>query len=77
MDAPDDDGWATTTIPIESVKHAAHQLMQLGADVEVLEPAELRDTISRAARDMTRRYCGESGGTSARGDGLSSSARDF
>ena len=76
MGTPDADGWARTTVPIESVRHATHQLMQLGADVEVLEPPELREAISRAACEMTRRYCEESGGTSARGDGLSSSAAD-
>ena len=75
MGPTDSDGWATTTVPIESVRHATHSLMQLGAEVEVLEPRELRDAISRAARAMTERYEDGSGGTSARG-GLSRAAGD-
>ena len=75
MGPTDSDGWATTTVPIESVRHATHSLMQLGAEVEVLEPRELRDAISRAARAMTERYADESGGTSARG-GLSRAGGD-
>jgi predicted DNA-binding transcriptional regulator YafY len=76
MGPTDSDGWATTTVPIESVRHATHSLMQLGAEVEVLEPVELREAISRAARAMTERYADESGGTSARVD-LSPAAGDF
>lgn len=67
MGPVDGGGWATTTVPIESVKHAAHQLLQLGADVEVLEPAELRAAIADAARAIAQRYGEESGGTSVRG----------
>jgi predicted DNA-binding transcriptional regulator YafY len=62
------DGWAMTTVPIESVRHAQHALMQLGAEVEVLAPDELRAAIEASAQAMVRRY-GESdlGGTSAGG----------
>lgn len=55
---PDADGWATTTVPIESVRHAHHALLQLGADVEVLAPAELRELIAASARSMAQRYAG-------------------
>jgi predicted DNA-binding transcriptional regulator YafY len=57
-----------TTVPIESVRHAQHALMQLGAEVEVLAPDELRAAIEASAQAMVRRY-GESdlGGTSAGG----------
>jgi predicted DNA-binding transcriptional regulator YafY len=51
-----DDGWATTTVPIESVRHAHHALMQLGADVEILEPAELRGLVAGSARALAARY---------------------
>jgi predicted DNA-binding transcriptional regulator YafY len=56
MELPDADGWARTTVPIESVRHAHHALMQLGADVEVLEPAELRELVANSSRLMVQRY---------------------
>jgi predicted DNA-binding transcriptional regulator YafY len=62
MGPPDGDGWARTTVPIESVRHAHHALMQLGADVEVLEPVELRDLVASSSRVMARRYAESAGG---------------
>ena len=56
MGEPDPDGWAVTTVPIESKRHALHALMQLGPDVEVIEPAELRDLVATAARELADRY---------------------
>jgi predicted DNA-binding transcriptional regulator YafY len=50
MSAPDDSGWTTTRIPIESVRHGHHALMQLGEHVEVLEPAELRELMGWGTR---------------------------
>lgn len=58
MSEPDADGWTTTRIPIESVRHAQHALLQLGEHVEVLEPAELRAAIEQAARALAARYSG-------------------
>jgi len=40
--APDESGWRRVTIPIESIPHAAAQVLRLGAQAEVLEPAALR-----------------------------------
>jgi predicted DNA-binding transcriptional regulator YafY len=54
--APDADGWVTTRLPIESVRHARHALLQLGEDVEVLAPAQLRELIAESARALVRRY---------------------
>jgi predicted DNA-binding transcriptional regulator YafY len=62
MQPEDDDGWACTTVPIESVHHAHHALLQLGADVEVVEPAELRAAIAASAQAMLARYGPEGGG---------------
>lgn len=49
------DGWHQATIPLETVTHAAATLLRLGADVQVLAPAELvahmTDTI-RALSDL-------------------------
>jgi predicted DNA-binding transcriptional regulator YafY len=56
MSEPDADGWATTTVPIESQRHALHALLQLGADVEVLSPGELRDLVATTARELAGRY---------------------
>lgn len=56
MSAPDADGWVTTTVPIESVRHGLHALLQLGADVEVLDPPQLRELMARTARDLAARY---------------------
>ena len=50
--APDAEGWVTVTVPIESVEHAAREMLKLGADAEVLEPAELRSRLAaRGAGD--------------------------
>lgn len=40
--APDETGWRRVTIPIESVAHAAAQVLRLGAQAEVLKPVALR-----------------------------------
>ncbi|MBW6433583.1 WYL domain-containing protein [Actinoplanes hulinensis] len=56
LGSPDPDGWTTITLPIESVRHAHAEFLRLGADVEVLEPAELRDMMRGSAAAMTRLY---------------------
>lgn len=40
--APDDDGWVTVTLPVESEKVAHTQLTALGPEVQVLAPEALR-----------------------------------
>ena len=42
---PDSTGWLEIELPIETLQHAEGLLLSLGADVEVLRPAELRDRI--------------------------------
>jgi predicted DNA-binding transcriptional regulator YafY len=42
---PDARGWRRVTIPIESIAHAAAQLMRLGAEAEIIEPAPLRQAL--------------------------------
>jgi predicted DNA-binding transcriptional regulator YafY len=70
MGEPDVDGWARTRVPIESVRHGHHALMQFGEHVEVLEPAELRELIAASARRVARRYSDRcSDGASAAGGG--------
>jgi predicted DNA-binding transcriptional regulator YafY len=53
---PARDGWVNVTIPIESVEHAAGEIVRLGAEAEVIEPAELRARIAETAREMARLY---------------------
>jgi predicted DNA-binding transcriptional regulator YafY len=55
---PDEAGWVRTVIPIESVRHAHAELMRFGADVEVVEPAELRDRVVASARAVLAMYGG-------------------
>jgi predicted DNA-binding transcriptional regulator YafY len=42
---PDETGWRRVTIPIESIAHAAAQVLRLGAQAEVLKPAALRRAL--------------------------------
>jgi predicted DNA-binding transcriptional regulator YafY len=49
-------GWLRVTIPIESIGHATGQLLSLGADAEVLGPAELRARVRDTARAVAARY---------------------
>jgi predicted DNA-binding transcriptional regulator YafY len=57
--AADDDGWVTAVVPIESLIHAHQDFLRLGADVEVLEPAELRARLTETARSLAAIYAGD------------------
>jgi predicted DNA-binding transcriptional regulator YafY len=56
LSEPDAEGWTRTYVPIESVRHGQHALMQLGEHIEVLEPVELRGLIAASARELAARY---------------------
>jgi predicted DNA-binding transcriptional regulator YafY len=56
--APDADGWAVLTIPIEEVGWATREMTRIGADIEVLEPADLRARMAEVARTMAAMYGG-------------------
>jgi hypothetical protein len=43
-------------IPIESIPHATAELLKFGADLEVIEPVELRAALRRAAQEMSALY---------------------
>lgn len=49
-------GWHRVTVPIESVDFASRQLLRLGAEGEVLAPAELRRALATTAQAMARLY---------------------
>ncbi|MDY0816622.1 YafY family protein [Kitasatospora purpeofusca] len=50
------DEWTEARVPIESVEHAHGEFLRLGADVEVLAPAELRDRIAATVHELAARY---------------------
>ncbi|MEU9285635.1 WYL domain-containing protein [Streptomyces sp. NPDC048275] len=50
------DGWTRATVPIESVDHAHDEFLRLGAAIEVLEPAELRNRIARTVAALAHLY---------------------
>ncbi|MQT01216.1 WYL domain-containing protein [Streptomyces jumonjinensis] len=52
------DGWAEARVPIEPIDHAHGEFLRLGADVEVMAPAELGDRIAETARTLATRYEG-------------------
>jgi predicted DNA-binding transcriptional regulator YafY len=52
----DADGWVPARIPIESIRHAHDELLRLGAEVEVLAPAALRELLGRTAAALAARY---------------------
>jgi predicted DNA-binding transcriptional regulator YafY len=49
-------GWVRATIPIESVEHAAGELLRLGPEVEVVAPPALRDRMADTARRLATAY---------------------
>lgn len=53
---PDAEGWAEFSIPVEEPVWASHELTKVGADVEVLEPPELRALVVSNVEKMARRY---------------------
>lgn len=52
----DADGWMEIDIPIESVGHAAGEILRLGAEAEVLFPAELRVRMAGLAAKLAQIY---------------------
>lgn len=56
VDDADRDGWQTVKLPVGPVDHAAVELVRLGADVEILDPPELRTRMQEIAAAMTRLY---------------------
>jgi predicted DNA-binding transcriptional regulator YafY len=52
----DEAGWRRVTIPIESIPHAAAQVLRLGAQAEVLEPAALRRELLERVEAVAALY---------------------
>src|SRR5438874_2519218 len=56
-------GWRIAVVPIgKTVWHAAAELLRLGAEAEVLAPAELRDRMAELTQAMAARYQTAQGG---------------
>lgn len=53
---PAADGSVTVAVPIESIGNAAAQFIRLGAELEALEPPELRAELARLARSVLQLY---------------------
>ncbi|HWC78708.1 MAG TPA: WYL domain-containing protein [Pseudonocardiaceae bacterium] len=53
---PDERGWRRAVIPIESEKHAVHEVLKLGPLIEVLEPESLREWVAREAAETVALY---------------------
>ncbi|MEV5900955.1 YafY family protein [Streptomyces sp. NPDC052127] len=57
LDAPAAaDDWTVARVPIESVEHAHAEFLRLGADIEVLQPPELRERIARTVSELAAVY---------------------
>jgi predicted DNA-binding transcriptional regulator YafY len=55
---PQPDGWVLARVPIESDRHAEAEFLRLGAQVEVLEPASLRDRLTKTVAGLAALYAG-------------------
>ncbi|WNI25162.1 YafY family protein [Streptomyces sp. ITFR-16] len=53
---PDADGWVAVTLPVESLEVARGQLLALGPELEVREPAALRSRFAEAAERLYALY---------------------
>jgi len=49
---PQASGWREVTVPIESIDAAAHEMLQLAGEAEVLEPQALREALHAAGARM-------------------------
>jgi predicted DNA-binding transcriptional regulator YafY len=52
----DADGWVRARVPIESADLALADFLRFGPDIEVLEPAELREQAARTIQAMAAIY---------------------
>jgi predicted DNA-binding transcriptional regulator YafY len=52
----DERGWVTAVVPVESADHALAEFLRLGADVQIISPAELRDRMRQTVRSLAELY---------------------
>ena len=53
--APDAEGWARLTLPVETPERAALVLLGIGPEIEILEPALLRNRLRELAEQVLLR----------------------
>jgi predicted DNA-binding transcriptional regulator YafY len=56
LSAPDSDGWVEAVVPVETIRHAHGEFLRFGAEVEVLEPAELREMVTASVAKLAGIY---------------------
>jgi predicted DNA-binding transcriptional regulator YafY len=56
VEEPEAGGWVRVTMTFERLEWAERRILGLGPDVEVLEPAELRERVAASARATANRY---------------------
>lgn len=61
---PDDEGWVELTVPVESDEVAAHQLLSLAGEVEVLSPLAVRLALADTGAAMAARNARTGDGSS-------------
>lgn len=57
-DSASPDGWREAVMPVGSIRQACSELLRFGAEVEVLEPPELRARMAEVAAEMAGIYSG-------------------
>ncbi|MFC9325945.1 helix-turn-helix transcriptional regulator [Kitasatospora sp. NPDC057015] len=58
---PQPDGWTRAVLPVESPEHTCREFLALGAEIEVLEPPELRERMAATARAIAALHAGPAG----------------
>ncbi|APU16398.1 MULTISPECIES: helix-turn-helix transcriptional regulator [Actinoalloteichus] len=53
---PDEQGWITVTLPVESIEIGADLLLGMGPEAEVLAPPEVRELMADSARRLSLLY---------------------
>jgi predicted DNA-binding transcriptional regulator YafY len=53
---PDPGGWVTVSVKLEDLSHAEPIILRIGADLQVLEPSDLRERIAATTREMAALY---------------------
>jgi len=52
----DSEGWRTVTLPVGNDRQARYDLLRLGAEIEVIEPLELRKEMAQTVARLFRLY---------------------
>jgi predicted DNA-binding transcriptional regulator YafY len=56
LSAPDPRGWVEAVVPVETLRHAQAEFLRFGAELEVLDPVELRDMIASTVSRLAEFY---------------------